>query len=433
MKMKPKTRRWLIISAVALFVMVNLLLVWLDEEDIEQKSYIQQWEQAFEEDLFNEVLGEGKFKSSTQNHVYFDEDIGSFNKFLVEEGDEVEAGDPLYEYIVRDYQENITRLETEVSSLEGEVAALEDYLRRVERIVIPEPEEEDQPPFVDAQLAKEQRIAQVEAQLAQKEAQLLAAESQLSDLNNRDEIVQVGSPFAGTVTRAAESLEEPVITLEESELVVSGLVDEGVRNDIQEGMKVVGTVQTEDFTWEGTVSRLAEYPEKEVDQVSQYPVEVEVPELAEGIHAGYHTTISFITAEANNVVTTEIGWIQERLEELEPLTEEQNASDESETKDQRFEQEDPTPFKKQRFVWTMNKDGRTVTQPIELGLTMRDLVEVTEGLEVGQWIADENEERFREGSLFLTPVNWDHLAFESIRSFDKRTMWDFLKMGLLVR
>ena len=106
---------------------------------------------------------------------------------------------------------------------------------------------------------------------------------------------------------------------------------------------------------------------------------------------------------------------------------------ESESEDQQTDQEDALAFKKQRFVWIMTDKGKTVTQPIELGMTMDDLVQVTNGVPLGQWIADEQEDHFREGSTFLTPINLDHLSLLQTKESSGETIWNYLKMGMLAR
>ncbi|WP_154657299.1 efflux RND transporter periplasmic adaptor subunit [Pontibacillus marinus] len=433
--MKKKTKLWLTSLLILSFAIVNLFLVWLDETNIQQKSYIQKWEQTFEEDLYNELLAEGTLRATTENHVYFDEKLGSFQRFLVKEGQSVESGTPIYEYAVRDYQKSIAETETEIAKIEGELLALEDYLMSVEFIDVPEPdpEEENQRPFAEAEVAKQQRIAKVESQIAQKEAQLTALEDRLSDLESRDQVVQVASPYEGTVTNLSQSLQEPVVTLKQSDLVIRGLVDEGVHQQITTDMKARGELLNQEYAWKGTVDTIGTYPEKEEDEVSYYPYEIQVEDLKEDLNPGYHTTVSFITNEAQNAITAEIGWIQERIEEVEPAKEKDNPTDESDTEDQTTDQVDPLPFKKQRFVWAMTDKGETVIQPIELGMTMGDLVQVTDGLALGQWVADEKESQFREGSLFLTPINLDHLSLLQTKESNGKTIWNYMKMGMLVR
>jgi len=431
--MKKKTKVWLTSLLILSFAIVNLFLVWLDEENIEQKSYIQKWEQTFEEDLFQERLAEGTLKATTENHVYFDEQLGSFQQFLVEKGETVEAGTPLYEYVVRDYQTSIEETETKIAKVEGELLALEDYLTSVEFIDVPEPEEEDQPPFVEAEVAKQQRIAEVESQIGQKEAQLQALEDQLSDLESRDQVVQVESPYEGTVTNTSQSLEEPVVTIKQQDLVIKGLVDEGIHQQIEPDMKARGELLNQEYAWQGTIQTVDSFPEKEEDDVSYYPYEIQVDNVNEDLNPGYHTTVSFITKEEENAVTAEIGWIQERIEVVEPAEEENNPTDESETEDQTTDQEDQVKYQKQRFVWAMTNQGETVVQPIELGMTMGDLVQVTDGLALGQWIADEDETHFREGSTFLTPINLDHLSLIQTKESSGNTIWNYMKMGMLAR
>ncbi|KGP71752.1 efflux RND transporter periplasmic adaptor subunit [Pontibacillus yanchengensis] len=436
--MKKKTKIRLTLFGSLLFVAVNIFLVWFDEKELTRLSYIEEWEQTFEEDLYNEIENEGTFQSSTVEYSYFDKQAGSFKQFLVEEGDQVDVGDDLYEYVVRDYQADKQQLESQEDKLEGEIDALEDYVDAVEDTDIPEPEE-DERPYVDAELSKAQREAQANMMLEKKEAQLDVIEDQLDTLSDNGQVIQVGSQYEGTITDISETLDNPAITIKQDELVVAGKVHEGERNEIQEGMKVRGNLLNQNQTWEGALESVASYSEYEKDDTSYYNYTIELNEQPEGALQGYHTTVSFITGEAQNSLTAEIGWIQERLEEVKPeepaeetdTEAEDNSTDESETPDQPSEEEGPAAFERQRFLWVMTSDGTTLTRPIETGLVMGDLVQITDGVGLGQWVADENESQFFDGGTFLTPINRDHLTLDSIQA--QENWWSAMKMGVLVR
>ncbi|MFC0525395.1 efflux RND transporter periplasmic adaptor subunit [Pontibacillus salicampi] len=437
---RRKTKFWATVTLFVLFGAVNMFLVWFDEEQeyIEQLSYIEEWEQVFEEDLYNDIQAEGTFESSTEQYSYFDEQAGSFQRFLVQEGDQVSVGDPLYEYVVRDYQADKQRLESQEEQMEEEVDALQDYRDAVQSADIPTPEE-DERPFVDAELSQEEKVAKAELEMEQKEAQLEVVQDQLSALTNNGEVIEVGSQYEGTVTTINETLENPAITIKQDELVVKGTINEGDRHKLATGMKTEGFLLNEEEYWQGKLTRLSSFADQEDEKTSYYEFTVEVEDLPEETLGGYHSTVAFITEEAENATTVQIGWVQERMEELIPPEEQEeeaaeeddNPTDESETPDQPTDQEDAVPLKKQRFVWTITDEGTTVTTPIETGLVMGDLVQVTNGLSTGVWLADENERQFREEAPFITPINRDHLSLTSVQAHEN--WWYGMKTGLIAR
>ncbi len=387
---------------------------------MDQKSYINDWSEAFTYDLLETLPTDGVFTATETNPVYFDDTRGAFQEFLIEEGEEVREGDELYEYEVTDYETQQSSLEGEVSTLQGEITAIKAYLADMESYVIPdsnsdsstdsffapdtqeEEEEENGDSNAEAEFLKEQTIAEKEMELAQKEAMLQMVENQLSELESEGQTITVESPFDGMVTDIDEGLDSPIITLQATTLQVEGELDEAERKRVEEGTEVTITIpEQEDLSIEGTISSVQTFPKKiSVNESSAYPFEVSIEEDLAEILPGYHAAVSIITDRADGAVTA-----------FAPLlSTEENL-----------------------FAWVMDDSGKLEHRPIETGLEVDGLIEVVQGLESGEMLAHTPHAQFRRGATFFTPIQKEELRLKDTFTINKDTMLSYGLMGLMAR
>ncbi|MFG6116534.1 efflux RND transporter periplasmic adaptor subunit [Halobacillus sp. MO56] len=412
-----RKKRWIFFLTFA-FVLANSLLIFFDRENkVEQKSYINDWSEAFTYDLIETLSTDGVFAATESNPVYFDDSLGSFQRFLIEEGEEVREGDDLYEYEVTDYYTQQTSLESEVFRLEEEINAIESYLTEMESYEVPEPDntsgggsflspdekdEENPPSYAETEFMKEQTIAEKEMELAQNEAMLDMVEAQLDDLESEGQIINVQSPFNGVITELSEDLDSPIITMKATTLQVEGELEESERKRVKEDLKAEITIpEEEELRIEGTVSSVAHFPEDiSVNQASEYPFVVSVEEELAEILPGYHVAVSIITDRADGAVTA-----------FAPLlSTEENL-----------------------FAWVMDDNGKLVRRPIKTGLEVDGLVEVMEGLESGEMLAHMPHDQFRRGATFFTPIQSNELRLKETFAVDTQTMLNYGLMGLVAR
>ncbi|MCD5324269.1 MULTISPECIES: efflux RND transporter periplasmic adaptor subunit [Pontibacillus] len=445
--MKKNRKRWIVVLTTTLLVVANIILVVLSEDEVERKSYISKWDTPFTADLENAIAAEGVFQPSTEEYVYFDKDLGSFQQFVVEEGDEVQLGDPLFEYVVRDYWGTVNQLEGQISGLEEEVDALEDYVDDVEDIDVPEPEEDDDRPFAEAEVNQEQSEAEAEKELALKEAQLEALEDQLDQVEDRGQVVEVSSLFDGTIKELDHNLEDPAVTIARSDrLIVTGNVDEQNRVDVEEGMKARGTVEKLEESWEGQVGSADDFPIEGSSELgdSAYPFVVELNEDIDRALPGYHSTVYLTVEEVQNVLTVYQNWIHlpingmedfvsDRVVEEEALEEESEEVQEEGPDEEVESPEDAKAYVEGPYAWVMNDLGVVEKRPLELGMDEYNLQQVQKGLTIEDWVADEPDEEFREGTTFLTSLQAKRIDLTDVRTLDRGVMWEYAKMGLLMR
>lgn len=169
---------------MAVFIVVNFLLVFLDDEGkVERISYINEWTKSFEKDMREKLYKPGVLRAAGKEHVYFDNQLGSFQQFLVEEGEQVNEGDALYTYLVHDYYEMEADLMNQADQIQEEISAIEQAISQMEMYQIPSDEvgspkavtiteeliELEYPQTsMEADLLREQFLVEKELELSQK-------------------------------------------------------------------------------------------------------------------------------------------------------------------------------------------------------------------------------------------------------------------------
>ncbi|WP_054751911.1 hypothetical protein [Piscibacillus salipiscarius] len=127
-----KKRRNLIF--LTLFILVNFLLIYLDDDwTVDRITYVDEWANTRVMDVRENLVQDGILTHTDQNRIYFDKQQGNFQSFMVEKGDAVTAGDPLYTYSVTDYNQTYRTLTNEIDRLEDEVDAIEAIISEIER------------------------------------------------------------------------------------------------------------------------------------------------------------------------------------------------------------------------------------------------------------------------------------------------------------
>src|SRR4051794_38322174 len=88
----------LITLLVILFVTINIVLIE-KESKVDRTILISEPTTAKEKTLKKTFGTEGIVEPSSINHVYIDKERGEINSILVEEGQQIEEGTPLIEYV----------------------------------------------------------------------------------------------------------------------------------------------------------------------------------------------------------------------------------------------------------------------------------------------------------------------------------------------
>ncbi|WP_226585412.1 efflux RND transporter periplasmic adaptor subunit [Halobacillus litoralis] len=400
------------------FITTNGLLLFLDEgEKVDRKSYIHTWSKTITYDLLEKFETKGVFTAQEKAPIYFNGNNGTFDEFLIQEGDKVDEGDALYTYNVANYTQQENELESEIGRIEEEIDAIEEYIDEIESYQIPEPEtessnrsnifgqndesEETPPSYVETEYLQQEEIAEQEAELNKQESLLEMAEDQLDQLQEDGDQITVTSSFSGVVTNLSEELNDPLITMESTSLIVKAEVREDERNRLSENM--AAKVKGEDFNFEttGTLTDVHQFPEEiGLNKTSRYPFTVSLDDIDEEVLPGYHANVEVTTKEALGAITA----LQEALITDENL-----------------------------YAWVMNKEGNLERRAIQSGLETDGLIEIVEGLEAGEWLAVHPKDEFRNGAVFFTPLHIDDLDVRQMFKIKKSSILNYSLLGFLSR
>lgn len=363
-----------------------------------------------QKDMIETLSTSGVLTTTAKEHLYFDYEWGSFQTFLVNEGDIVLEGEDLYTYRVHHYEDAVSRLEQQIEQFNEEIEVLESIISSVDSYTIDEipsihiqQDDEDiveiiRPP-VDADWMKAQYQLEIEKEMALKEAQLESVEAQLSTLKETGHTITVTSPYEGIVTMVSESLDDPLMTIETPDLHIESDVVEQDRPEVAPGMTVDIYVPAIEQTYEGTVDMVSDIPKETTSKESVYTFHVTFSEGAdlESLLAGYHAELRVITKEALEATAI---------------------SDEA-----IFDGE----------VWLMTDDGKLIDKTIDTGIYMGEWYEVIEGLSPNELVAIESLQSFRHGSTFITPLKLKSLPLKKTLTDDELNRWKLMLLGLVSR
>ncbi|MBT2601278.1 MULTISPECIES: efflux RND transporter periplasmic adaptor subunit [Oceanobacillus] len=393
-----KYKKHILWFSITVFVVVNFVLVLFDkEEKIDRVSFVHSWTNSHEADLVEMLYKPGVIDVAGEEHIYFDTTSGVFQEFMVQEGDMVTSGEPLFSYEVQSYYETEVNLNQQVSQVEGELAAIQSAITQMEMFQIPEGatgtpsdvtlnEEELEIKFpqntVEAELLRQQYLIEKENELSQKTAELQSLEAQLMELQSSGNVITVNSPFDGRISEIKDSLEDPVITIQDTTLQVDGEFTEEERTKVEAGLATQMEINELPIALEGTINEVSDHP-KEVglESASVYPFSVSIaeedPEVLEALLPGYHAEIGIIMEEALSATTL-------------------------------FEDSIFT-----NHVWKLHTNGQLMKSPIETGLHVDEQVEVVQGVEVGDVVANQPSSQFRHEATFITPIQVKELSKSS--------------------
>ncbi|WP_231514980.1 HlyD family efflux transporter periplasmic adaptor subunit [Oceanobacillus salinisoli] len=412
-------KKRVILLGTLLFIGINLILVYIDEEGrIDRISYIKEWSVSYKEDVSETLYTTGVFASESEEQVYFDEKLGSFQEFLVQEGDIISSGDGLYTYRVHNYNEMENKLLSEIEKINQDILSIEMAITEMEmtdisslssnsnplsnfNITEDEIEIEVELPESsnEAEMMKRQYLVEKEKELSQKYAELTYAETQLDELQTTGDTITVNSPYDGMVKTVDKSLEAPLITIVKTDLHVLGELTEDERKEVVEGLPVEVRLQGADAVIEGEVFNVGQSPESiEVNRESIYPFSVGLMEEedVDGIIQGYHADLA-ITLEESLGATV--------LPESVVFTD---------------------------SIWKMTEDGKLSNLLVDTGLKMDGVIEINSGVIPGDWAAKESIRQFRNDATFITPLKINQLTRDSV-ALDESNWRRYFVIGFISR
>lgn len=399
--------------AVAIFIMANCLLILFDSGGkVPRQAFVAKWGQVYQSDLKEKIHTKGVVAYSGENYVYFDKSLGNFEEFLVGEGALVQTGDPLFRYNVNDYYQTeaaltyeLERLREEVSSIEEAISEMVDFRISSPSVPVVRDTNNDQTTVVvtpqepvEAEVLKEQFILQKEQELAAVQEQERMIQSQLNDLRATGDTITVESPFSGKVKEVSSTLEDPLIRIGDTSLIVKGDLNETARIDVETGHEVDITFDEVNQRFTGTVSKLEDEPhEVAVDSESIYPFEVifEEEQEIDSILPGYHTNMSITVEQSLNATTINEKYVSAKK------------------------------------VWNLQESGKLEKVAIDTGLHIGNKIEVKKGLSAGDLVTEKKTKDIFAGMPFITPLKIRTVPWLQIGDYEN---WgEYFVTGLLSR
>lgn len=410
----------LILASGIVLVLVNIAILFLDDDGrVGRTNYIHKWEQVTAQDVKETLTVPGVLTSAHEVPVYLKSESGSVSEMLVEPGDTVEEGADLFTYQVADYAKTYRELTASITSFDEKVKAVEQAISEAgesdfataafsEDVNVPETideseNEEDMAAATEAlqqateeqttQLQEQYRIS-LEKELAEKNAELTAAEEQLAGLEETGEYVTVTSPAKGTVKAIDESGNKPVITLQSSELVITGELTEAERKQVQNAMTIEAKLDDgHGPALEGEITELAEQPATTVDKESMYKFEASYlieDEQSDKLLAGYHLDTDILLAYSSQAPAVKPAQVEDNQ------------------------------------VWKM-ANGQVFTTEVNIGAQNDKQAAITSGLEAGAFIPAKQGDYY-QNEPFVTPWKAQQMNWSTWR--DSFTSYEFL-LGLL--
>lgn len=282
----------LITLLVILFVTINIVLIE-KESKVDRTILISEPTTAKEKTLKKTFGTEGVVEPSSINHVYIEKERGEINSILVEEGQQIEEGTPLIEYVddsskaeVESLELANDELELEKEKLLGDRAVLEEELKETESLpdIAGEKEgDEHIHPSYDQSRPIQYEINNIDYSVKQIELEQANNQAKIDALKESSSEAIVESEVAGIITKvhgASRSDGEPIITIASSNpLWMVAYVSEEHIHRLEAGQSVLLYPEyLKGNRASGTVIDVGTYPKDadDGDGQSMYPVTIEI-------------------------------------------------------------------------------------------------------------------------------------------------------------
>ncbi|KSU60458.1 hypothetical protein AS034_16590 [[Bacillus] enclensis] len=400
-----------VLALSLLFAGTNGYLIEKAKSKVDREVRVEHWEALNNDDLQEELPKSGVVTSAEETYLYFNDEFGSFKKFLVKEGDEVKAGTPLYEYEVTDFTGQKDVLESEVDQLEDEIDSIDDNISDLERLEnsLPSSYDDEEMPLEASALETEydikKEIASRELEIDRLENQIDSLERQISDLESYETTLTVESSGEGTVKELSHSVQNPLITIASEAVVVTADLTEKEIMDVEENMDAKVQSEVEKKTLKGLVSDVSTLPKRDphIETDSMYPIEITLQDEDYKLLPGHHVFVSVITDEVKNALVV-------------PFT----AVEKSGTK---------------KVIWVLTDKGTVKKKTVETGLEVDGKVQIKSGVKAGEYYIMNPDEvpALSNGAAFITALDWDKIKLRDLKKMKRPTVIENLLLGILER
>ncbi|WP_227937090.1 efflux RND transporter periplasmic adaptor subunit [Alkalihalobacillus deserti] len=396
--------KYTLIFIGTLLITLNIVLILQDESQIDRLQIIDRFLSPLQVDIVESIEKPGIISSISEEHIYYNENLGSLGTVFVEEGQEVQFGEVLFSYhniqlgsAERELELNIEKNNLRSSQLADEIYTLttiKDTL--VSNEMVPGQET----------LSLEAQLAQYNVQIEEKQHQMATLQLEtemyhqsLSTLSEQQAELEITSPATGVIKEINTNQNMPFITLLPTPFVAKGKLTEAESLDIDEGMKV--EVQANDHEpIEGMLSKISQFPSEEpsIEQVTSYPFVVELTDLEADLKIGFHVNLNIIQKEIPNAIVIPADSFLLQSEE--------------------------------KPVVYVADEGNIAEKTVTLGMIAKDKQEVISGLTTADLLVDDPL-KVISGQPFVTKVRLSELEKSTLSSFRKKELLKLTLRGFL--
>ncbi|MCJ8007958.1 HlyD family efflux transporter periplasmic adaptor subunit [Lederbergia wuyishanensis] len=478
--MKERWRRFLVFAIVVLVFSINLFLLGKNSTKADRLNYISSWKELTAGDLVDVVRTEGVVAPSERQPIFIDSNV-TFKEFLVDKGDKVENGTPLFEYGTEDLDGQIALLDAEIKRLEKEKKSIEVFVRDLERKKTSLPGnrvntrsvfagDSEIEAVIDAvssiETARQAReLREIDQSIAEKKLELEKVDFEIDMYEEQRSVVESGrsgltmlSPYEGIVEDISYELNNPVITIVSDDLFVEGTLSEKEVREVEEGMRVDIHSDLLEDSLAGQVGMVSELPAERaaVERTSLYPFTVVLGE--EDVVLGENDADLY---DENTVSEDNDAVLMNEDEDIDEEDAVLNDVDEDiDEKDTVLNKGDSTLYagyhvhadivvdealnvpvvrsnhilnKDERsYLWILNREGLVEKRVVELGLQVEQREEIKTGAELGELYATHPNEIDVPGP-FITPYKGGKFILNEWEKASFRKKLKYVLVGVLQR
>jgi HlyD family secretion protein len=378
-----------------LLVGVNLFLIIKDNSKVDKTLYVSSWTSAIEQDLEETMVTEGISAPQEEQYVYYDDSKGSFEGFMVKEGEEVSSGSELFYYKTDSYVDAIAHLEAEKESVQKQLDGLEDRKDSLDSLLTSSSADMEEF-FLMSESSVEMEIYETEAEINRLEGELEKYEDQIDSIDGKLPYLHEISDINGTVKEINKDLSNPVITIASMEPIIEGKVPEAEHKKLQPGLEVLISLKNSNKNYKGIIETISAFPEGKpsVEKESTYPFTVILNEPIEDLVHGAHVDMKIITEEVIDAITV------------------------------------PSESVHKSQVHIL-QDGKVAKREVKSGLKVKETQEIESGLEVEEVVVREPVSFEGETISFYTPLQFNQWEKEMYGGMRKLEIVKLVGKGIL--
>jgi HlyD family secretion protein len=380
---------------VLLLVGVNLFLILKEDSKVDKTLYVNSWTSAREQDLEETMVTEGISAPGEEQYVYYDDSKGSFEGFMVKEGEEVTSGSELFYYKTDSYVDAIAHLEVEKESVQKQLDGLEDRIDSLDSLLTSSSAEIEEQTFM-SEASIEMDIYETEAEISRLESELEKYEDQIDSIDEKLPYLHEISDIDGTVKKINKDLSNPVITIASKDPIIEGTVPEAEHKKLQPGLDVLISLKNSNKNYKGSIETISAFPKGKpsVEKESNYPFTVVLNEPIEDLIHGAHVDVKIITEEVLDAITV------------------------------------PSESVHKSQVQIL-QNGKIAKREVESGLKVKEIQEIESGLEVGEVVVREPVSFEGETISFYTPLQFNQWEKEMYGDLTQLAIVKLVGKGIL--